>query len=191
MLFLCRQLVVQYLYHRLVTELCPAGWQAGSAALSVDGSVSSWGSSGGLSAPSASSSSSSEKEDEESSCIVRLMDYLAADPDLGRLRCRQDDYFRQFSPWRACTVQGLLANGDEHHHFLHRPVLDQITSATPHTHPLTLPRTQLWKQAHQVLAFLLHSRMTRMSNACKILPRSTPAALASPFALSSHSLGSS
>jgi len=56
------------------------------------------------------------------------MAYLSVDPDLSRLRLRQDSYFEQFSPWRGCTVQGMMANGDEHHHFLHRPLLDQIAS---------------------------------------------------------------
>lgn len=106
--------MVQYLYHRLVTELCPPEWNAPVASSSAS------------SAASAACSTPSGPEEEESSCVSSLMSYLCAEPDLVRLRQRQDSYFQQFSPWRGCTVQGILANGDEHHHFLHRPLLDQI-----------------------------------------------------------------
>lgn len=115
---LSSQLVVQYLYHRLVTELCPPEWNAPVSSSSSSSS-------------SSNSSSPIGPGDEESSCVSSLMTYLSVDPDLSRLRLRQDSYFEQFSPWRGCTVQGMMANGDEHHHFLHRPLLDQIASV-PH-----------------------------------------------------------
>ena len=106
------RLVVQYLYHRLVVQLGPREWQPlpSLAACGSDGSVA-------LGA------------DEEASAIQRTMSYLSADPDLIRLRVRQDQYFTSFSPLASgCTVHGLLSNGDEAHHFLPRALIDCVTA---------------------------------------------------------------
>lgn len=105
------RLVVQYLYHRLVVQLGPREWQplVSLAACGSDGVV------------------ASGTPDEEASAIQRTVSYLSADPDLTRLRVRQDQYFTAFSPLASgCTVQGLLSNGDEAHHFLPRALMDSI-----------------------------------------------------------------
>ncbi len=102
---------MQYLYHRLVTELGPPEWQANASAASGDGSLPAAG------------------IDEESSAIGSLMSFLSSDPDLIKLRSRQQAYFDVFDPRRCASVEGMLANGaDEGHHFVQRPILDQITS---------------------------------------------------------------
>jgi len=138
-----RQLVVQYLYHRLVTELGPPEWHARRPVSAIAASSSS-SSTAAAAEPAAAEPGSLCSVDEESSCVSSLMAYLSAEPDLVRLRARQDRYFQQFNPWRGCTVQGLLANGDEHHHFLHRPLLDQIASVAQNS-AANKKKTQTWR----------------------------------------------
>jgi tRNA(Leu) C34 or U34 (ribose-2'-O)-methylase TrmL len=107
------RLVVQYLYHRIVTEMLPAEEGAGAA---------------GQQDLAGSSVSATTIAAEDLSLQASLMRFLNSDPDLVRLRDRQRNYFAMFSPL-ACgaTVQSLLAFGDEAHHFVQVAALDAIT----------------------------------------------------------------
>lgn len=100
------RLLVQYLYHQLLTTMQQQS-NAAEDSESDDDSDSNFAAS--------------------SSCARSLMQYLSSDSDMCRLRERQAAYFRAFDPTLCCSVRGLLAHGDEAHHFIPRHLLDQLS----------------------------------------------------------------
>jgi len=99
------RLVVQFMYHRIATDMLPAP-EAAAASEAV---------------------SFSDASREDAPLQQSLMRFLNSDPVLSRLRERQAAYFAMFSPL-AATVEGLLCFGSENHYFVQKPAMDAIAS---------------------------------------------------------------
>lgn len=106
----CSQLVAQYLFFQLVMSFGPPEWRPTPAAIPC-------------------TLVTSADDASVASCVRSLMQSLNSDVDNSIMRVKQQyQYFNAFNPIAYSTVGGMLVQGNEHHFFIPKPILDQVTS---------------------------------------------------------------